>query len=165
MESLPDPTELLQLIVEVSIALAGFAGIVVAISSRGAASLSPIQKLNLTNLLATSFAALFLSLITLTAMSADVPDHYVWAITSGLGFVGMIFFAIRSINTVVKQSSNTAAARRVLLAINLPLSIVCIAQLYNVLVLQAFWPTFVLMSAFFAVGCYSFVRLLFAEKI
>ena len=49
---------------------------------------------------------------------------------------------------------------RVLLAINGPLLIVCAVQLWNIVTRGEFWPVLLLLVTLFAIGCFSFVRLL-----
>ncbi len=157
-------SELLQLIVEASLGLAGFAGIVVAVTHKGTQALPAIQRVNLMNLLATSFGALFISLMALGLMSAGVSSTSVWVVCSGIGLVTTLFFGVRSVRTVLAVSKSSAPAIRTLLWINIPLGVVCLIQIWNVVGLRTFWPTFLMISAFFALGCYSFVRLLFSAR-
>ena len=49
-----NPSEVLMLIVEASLGLAGFAGVVTAVGQRSVAELIALQRLNLENLLATA---------------------------------------------------------------------------------------------------------------
>ena len=47
-----------------------------------------------------------------------------------------------------------------LLAINVPLVVVCVVHAWNVASAAVFWPVLLLFVALFAVGCYSFLRLI-----
>jgi hypothetical protein len=82
-----DPSEVLMLIVEASLGLAGFAGVVTAVGQRSVAGLVELQRLNLVNLLAIAFGALFMSLGALALQSAKVDDATIWRIWSGVGIV------------------------------------------------------------------------------
>jgi len=157
--------ESLHLIVEASLALAGFAGVVTALTRRGARELPALHRLSLMNLLATSFGALFLSLAALVLLAAGAGEPIVWRIVSGAGLLVTLYFATVSIRTVL---SNTEEQRRrqstsALLAVNVPLLVVCGLQAWNLAVLAAFWPVLLLLVALFGVGCYSFVQLVYAS--
>ena len=147
--------------VEASLALAGFAGVVNALATRGGEDPNPIHRLSLENLLATSFTALFLSLAALASLSSGIEEATTWSIISIVAVIPTIYFSMRSARTV------TAAVRdrgsnglNPLWLINGTLFAVCGLQIVNALLWGAFWPIFVLLIALFAVGCFSFVRLL-----
>lgn len=158
------PGDLLNLIVEASLALAGFAGVVNALAQRGAGALPAMRHLNLVNLLATSFGALFLSLAGLGMMVAGLEEPLTWRILSAVGLLITAYFMIRSANAVVAAVRDRGAGGlRVLLTINVSLLFVCVIQVWNATFLGSFWPVFALLVALFAVGCFSFTRLLFAR--
>ena len=156
--------ESLYLIVEASLALAGFAGIVTVLSKRGASELSPIHRLNLVNLLATSFGALFMSLTAMVMLAAAVAEPFVWRTISIAGLLTTLYFTSKSIRTIMAaegQGHQRLGPAR-FLAINLPLLLVCLVQVWNVIGPGEFWPVLLLLVALFGIGCLSFVRLLFA---
>lgn len=156
------PDELLQLIVEASLAVAGFAGIVNVLSARDASGATrTLRRMNMVNLLGTAFCALFLSLGALAMLVAGVEESLVWRVLSGLGLLINLFFAWRSIRIVSSASRGpTPRTTGILLAINLPLSVVLGFQIWNILVAGEFWPFFLLLAADFVIGCLSFARLL-----
>ncbi len=159
-----DSGESLHLIVEASLGLAGFAGVVTALAKRGARELHALHRLNLVNLLATSLGALFLSLGGLALLAAGVEEPLTWRVVSASGLLVTLYFGSKSIRTVVAAAGTGRRQQSLpaLLAINVPLLVVCLVQVWNLVVLAAFWPVFVLLVALFAIGCFSFVRLLFA---
>lgn len=64
-----DPVDSLQLMVEADLALAGFAGIVSAVSRPGLGHLTPLHRMRLVNLLGCSLVPLLLSLCALVALA------------------------------------------------------------------------------------------------
>lgn len=156
-----DPSEVLMLIVEASLGLAGFAGVVTAVGQRNSVHEVALQRLNLVNLLATAFGALFMSLGALALQSGHVEETIIWSLCSAIGILPMIFFATRSFVAVRRAIGTAQAVRtRTLYAINVPVIAVCGLQVWNTLVDSTFWPFFVLLITMFAIGCFSFVRLL-----
>ena len=153
------PSDLLTLIVEASIALAGFAGIVGAIAQRGTSSPHSIYQLNLVNLLSTSFGALFMSLTALAMLVAGVDDSLTWRFSSGLGLAITAYFTFRSYQTLSSASNNTNFLRRPMMV---AIILTCALQAWNVLSLAEFWPLFVLLIVLFAIACAAFTRLVFA---
>jgi hypothetical protein len=159
-----DTGDLLQLVVEASLALAGFAGVVNALAVRRERSLATVVRLRLVNLLSTSFASMFLSLGALGMLSAGLDESLVWRVVSGVGLLVSIYFSTESIRTVARTVGREQAWRNpTLWMINLPFSVVCGVQVWNVIALGAFWAFFLLVVALFAIGCASFVSLLFAR--
>ncbi len=160
-----DPNEVLMLIVEASLGLAGFAGVVTAVGRRDAVYDVTLQRLNLVNLLATAFGALFLSLGALALQSAYVDGATVWPVCSAVGLLIMVYFATRSFLEIVRTIGPGRTLRTpTVYVINAPVVLVCGLQIWNVFEGSAFWPFFVLLITMFAIGCFSFARLLFAPR-
>ena len=161
-----NPGDLLHLIVEASLALAGFAGVVTVLTRRGAAALPVFHRLSLVNLLATALGALFLSLVALVLLSAGIMESIVWRAISGAGLLVSLYFASASTRTILSNSGEGDRRRNtmILLAINGPLLLVCGVQLWNIATQGEFWPVLLLLVTLFAIGCFSFVRLLFGAS-
>jgi hypothetical protein len=81
----------LQTIAEISIGLAGFSGLVVALRE-GSGSLDDIQKYRLRILFSLSFGAMFLSLLPDTLMNFGVQDERVWIGSSAAIFTYSLLF-------------------------------------------------------------------------
>ena len=81
----------LQTIAEISIGLAGFSGLVVALR-KGSGSLDDIQKYRLRILFSLSFGAMFLSLLPDTLVNFWVPDERIWIDSSAAIFACSFFF-------------------------------------------------------------------------
>jgi hypothetical protein len=161
-----EPGESLHLIVEASLALAGFAGVITVLAKRGARELPPLYRLSLVNLLATSLGALFSSLAALVMLAAGIGQPLVWRTISGIGLLVTLYFSYRSFVAVVSAGTGERQGRSMatLLVINSSLLCVCVVQVWNILYLGEFWPVLLLLVALFAVGCYSFVLLLFSPS-
>jgi len=81
----------LQTIAEISIGLAGFSGLVVALR-KGSGPLDDIQKYRLRILFSLSFGAMFLSLLPDTLVSFGVPDERLWFASSAAIFAYSFLF-------------------------------------------------------------------------
>ncbi len=81
----------LQTIAEISIGLAGFSGLVVALR-KDSRPLDDVQKYRLRILFSLSFGAMFLSLLPDTLMSFSVPDERIWFDSSAAIFAYSFLF-------------------------------------------------------------------------
>jgi hypothetical protein len=75
----------LQVIAEVSIAFAGFSGLIVALRKKPG-PITPVQKFRLSVLLALAFGALFLSLLPETLRAFGLSEQALW-VTSGAALI------------------------------------------------------------------------------
>jgi hypothetical protein len=92
----------LQTIAEISIGLAGFSGLIVALR-KNPGPLTDVQKYRLKILFAMTFGAMFLSLLPDLLLNFSVPDERIWFDASAAMFAYSLFFVIW----------NIAGARRV----------------------------------------------------
>ncbi len=83
--------ESLQTIAEISIGLAGFSGLVVALR-KDSGPFDDVQKYRLRILFSLSFGAMFLSLLPDTLMSFSVPDERIWFDSSAAIFAYSFLF-------------------------------------------------------------------------
>ena len=83
----------LQTIAEISIGLAGFSGLVVALR-KDPGPLDDIQKYRLRILFSLSFGAMFLSLLPDTLVSFSVPDERIWFNSSATMFGYSLLFIL-----------------------------------------------------------------------
>ena len=81
----------LQTIAEISIGLAGFSGLVVALR-KDPGPLDDIQKYRLRILFSLSFGAMFLALLPDTLMNFGVQDERVWIVSSAAIFACSFLF-------------------------------------------------------------------------
>ena len=83
----------LQTIAEISIGLAGFSGLVVALR-KDAGPLTEVQKYRLRILFSLSFGAMFLSLLPDTLVHLGVPDERLWFASSAAIFAYSFLFIV-----------------------------------------------------------------------
>jgi hypothetical protein len=81
----------LQTIAEISIGLAGFSGLIVALR-KNPGPLTDVQKYRLKILFAMAFGALFLSLLPDLLVNFQVPDQRIWWDSSTAMFIYSLFF-------------------------------------------------------------------------
>jgi len=103
----------LQTIAEISIGLAGFSGLLVALREKSG-PFDNIQKYRLRILFSLSFGAMFLSLLPGTLLNFDVPDGRIWfdssaaLLTFSLGFVVWWILSSRHMARVAPEIFNWA---------------------------------------------------------
>ena len=83
----------LQTIAEISIGLAGFSGLIVALR-KNPGPLTDVQKYRLKILFAMTFGAMFLSLLPDLLLNFQVPDDRIWFNSSAAMFIYSLFFMI-----------------------------------------------------------------------
>ena len=81
----------LQTIAEISIGLAGFSGLIVALR-KNTGPLTDVQKYRLRILFAMTFGAMFLSLLPDLLLNLQVPDERIWFDSSAAMFIYSLIF-------------------------------------------------------------------------
>ena len=144
--------------IEVGIGIAGFSGIVAAISRRSAEEWSAVERIRLNSLLGSSLSAVFLAFLPFILLSAGVPIVLTWQISSAvLGLVLAIVFLIRfgQFKTVGPQIPRLDAAMFLCMAVgNISL------QIANIMVIGADWPFLIGVLGYLGIAATQFIRLL-----
>ena len=156
------PTDTLTVIIEAAAALAGFAGIVATLRREAWTRLDSLQ---IRNLLSSAFSALFVSIIALILIHAEVPERTTWITLSAIWFVvGALStgYNARAYRQLAIESGGKLSASNIFWFGSVIL--VLLLQVYNVLVLAQFWPVLVAVSWLFGLTCYSFWELLTRHK-
>jgi hypothetical protein len=83
--------DFLQTIAEISIGLAGFSGLIVALR-KTPGPLTDVQKYRLRILFALTFGAMFLSLLPDLLVNFGIPDHRIWFVSSAAMFAYSLIF-------------------------------------------------------------------------
>jgi hypothetical protein len=153
------PAETLVVMIEAAAALAGFAGIVVALRRE---SWTVLDGLQIRNLLSCAFSALFFSILALVLLHAGLPDAMIWQILSAIYvLVGVV---MTTKNAFLYTRLRKSAGERFPSFANLfwfGTGIMVIALvMYNAIQLATFWPVLVCISWLFGLTCYSFWQLL-----
>jgi hypothetical protein len=153
------PAETLVVMIEAAAALAGFAGIVVALRRE---SWTVLDGLQIRNLLSCAFSALFISILALVLLHAGLADALIWQTLSAIYvLVGAV---MTTQNAYLYTRLRKSAGDRFPSVANLfwfGTAIVVIALgAYNAIQLATFWPVLVCISWLFGLTCYSFWQLL-----
>lgn len=157
------PAETLIVMIEAAAALAGFAGIVATLRRERWTELDHLQ---IKNLLSCAFSALFVSILALLLLHAEVAEQLTWRILSATWVIVGLVATIQ--NGFAYRQVQKASDQNVIFAANLlwfgsALGVIAL-QVYNTLVTAAFWPVLVGISWLFGLTCYSFWRLLIRHK-
>ena len=143
---MPDPHDTLAIFAEISIALAGFSGIVIAFGRRSAGSLSALELRRLSNLFTLSGLSLIVSLVGMALLHLNLDDHTtLWRWGSGLIFVLATPWLIRDVVAVYRLEEAEKATVSVPLVIffDSAAAAMLALQYWNWLYLHESWPFFV----------------------
>ena len=129
-----DYQDLLQTLAEVSVALAGFSGVVSVFGRRHTGDWDPADRLHLSFMLETSLAVLFLSLLPFALLSVELSPRPTWTIMSGVmaAYLVVTFGAATYRYRRLSRDQRTGLGRIYGFAMTLGDSSVVILQLFNV---------------------------------
>jgi hypothetical protein len=155
-----DPANTLYVVIQVAVAIAGFAGIVSAVQEE---RLRVLLTLRLFNLLSCSFAVLFISGFALVLMHAEVEPVTIWRVTSVLIVFVSVVGAVLSLRRVgaVRAKVPDFGGLVTGLVINGTLVVNLLLLVWNAAAWGAFWPVLIGVGWPFGLACYSFTHLLF----
>jgi hypothetical protein len=162
------PSEALTTAVQVAVALAGFAGVVVAFRSRAVHEWTKIDKLRLQILLTNSATPFALSIFAMVLLSTSLEPTTIWRACSVFGFVVMVGVGA-SYGTAFRRFGRRefrASGGKTWLARGGGLIAVAatLLQMYNVFRLQSFWPFFVAIATLLLFAMLQFVLLVLAGQ-
>lgn len=144
--------------IEVGIGIAGFSGIIAAISRRSEAGWSAVERIRLNSLLGSSLSAVFFAFLPFILQAAGLPFILTWQVSSAaLGLMLAVVLLIRfgQFKTVGQQIPHLDAAIFLCMAVgNVSL------QLANVMVIGADWPFLIGVLGYLGIAAVQFVRLL-----
>jgi len=154
-----EPETILTSVIEVAIGIAGFSGIVAALSQKGS-TISEEGHLYLRVLLTASFLCIFFSFLPMLLIAAGIDKKLVWVLPSGLWVGAFILVFIYRVIELSKTGANFVRRPVVLLTAVCGLSAVglCVT---NVLILESDWPYLVAMVLVLFAAAFSFVALLY----
>ena len=159
---MPDPHETLSIFAEVSVALVGFSGIVIAFGRRSLGSLSNLEKRRLSNLFSLSGLALLASLLVMALSHVDLSDPQIlWRGASAtlllLSAPWLIWdmFKVRRLQALEKSQVNAY----LLYSFNSVAVAMLFLQLANWLVIRQPWPFFLALVLVVAGALQQFILL------
>jgi hypothetical protein len=158
---MPDPIDTLSLLANASIVITGLAGVAAALGRRAEGNWTPLERARLINLFVSSLTVLFLSLIALTALHADLRFGTTWRLSSGLWCLSLIGFLVlfrKRLEMASSQDPQRAGTfTRALISSGNVFFVV--VNLLNVVWFGEFWLFLMGQVWLFGLGCHAFVRL------
>lgn len=161
-----EPGEALSTGAQLALALAGFAGVVVAFRSGSVHEWQAIDKLRLRLLLTNSLLPLTLCAAAMLLLSVRPPPEWIWRACSALA-VALVLL----VGSIIGKSMRRAPAKfklpegsKVLFYTFAFIGIVVMTlQVYNLAVLNAFWAFYSVILLQLLTGALQFVRLILIQ--
>jgi hypothetical protein len=162
------PSEALSASAQVAVALAGFAGVVVAFRNGSIHEWSKIDKFRLQILLMNSGLPFVLSILGMVLSSTNVDPTLVWRLCSLFTFVIVILMVPRGpgrAGEFARGEFRASGAKRSVFYASAIVGVgATLLQLYNFIRLQTFWPFFVAIGTFLILGMLQFILLVTAKQ-
>ena len=159
-----EPVEALSTAAQLALALAGFAGVVVVFRSSAVHEWAPMDKLRLRLLLSNSVFPLALCLLAMWLLSVKPPPEWIWRGCSGLSvafFFPFGVFTAKAMRAVPRDDLRMGGSfKLVFYPVGMLGAAVIVLQIYNLIVLNAFWAFFALIVFQLLAGTFQFVRLI-----
>jgi hypothetical protein len=155
-----EPVELLTAVIEASIALIGFSGLVIVLGHRSLGEWTVGDKLRLTTLLATGFIPLATTLIALILLSAGISDAVVWASSSAVWVVLLVPFAVWAFASATRMPEEPTRSWSYIGGILALTTAAAALQVANAVYITQFWPLFLALAVSLLIGITLFFRLL-----
>ena len=160
-----EPGEALSTASQLAMALAGFASVVVVFRSGALHEWAPIDKLRLRLLLSSSVVPLLACIVAMLLLSVKPPPPWIWRACSALSVAFAVPFGIstmKGVRAIGASGLGMAGASRFLffgLGI-VGMGATLLLQIYNIVVLNAFWAFFATIVVQLVAGILQFVRLI-----
>ena len=162
---MPDPVETLRILVEASVAIAGFSGVVVVFGRRATGEWSELERTRIRNLLGTSFTVLFLSLVALLLLHSGIEPKTTWRVGSAAWSVSATYNLILVLRGHRSARGDPQRSSTISVVLMIGASVIVLGlNLANALVLGRFWPFLTALIWLFAGACYTFSRLLLLRR-
>src|SRR4029077_6173211 len=160
------PSEALSASAQIAVALAGFAGVVVAFRNRSVHDWSKIDKFRLRILLTNSAIPLAASIIAMVFSSTALDPARVWQLCSITSFVMIVVVAqivSRGYRRFSREEFAAAGGSRIAFFSSSVAGIaVTLLQLYNAIALKTFWPFFTAVATLLLLAMSQFILLVTA---
>ena len=163
-----EPGEALSTAAQVAVALAGFAGVVVVFRTDALHEWSPMDKLRLRLLLANSMLPVAFCMFALFLLTMSPPPVAIWRWCSGFAAAFLFpfgFYTARAARQIPRALFHANDSARFLFYSFAVLgSGMCLLQLYNIAVLNAFWAFFAAIIFQIFGAMLQFVRMVFLPR-
>jgi hypothetical protein len=155
-----DQVEILTAIIEASIALLGFSGLVIVLGRHASGEWLPIEKLRLSMLLGSGVILLACTLLGLTLLSAGLSHFAVWSL-SGLAWTVLVVpFTAWGIIRGYRMADDPTVGLTYRVVAGGVMAATAAIQVANAASLQEFWPFFTALAVTLIIGVTQFFRLL-----
>ena len=159
-----EPGQALGIAAQLALALAGFAGVVVAFRSSAVHEWEPIDRFRLRMLLGTSIVPLTLCLIAMLLHSVTPQLPWIWRACSGLAIIFALPFAIVTRRAVRAFPAEHFNLNGILIYLLRFFGIAAILlQFFNVTTLNVFWAFFAIIIIQLLAGVFQFIRLILIQ--
>ena len=156
------------MVAQIAVTLAGFAGVVVVFNKQAAHEWSRADRFRLQLMLLSSAVPLTLCLAGMLLLTTEIPAQRVWALCSALAFVVAITYGFIFTRTFLhfrRGELKSAGARKVTFFITVAIGcILILLQLYNAVLLTAFWPFFAIIVSGILTATLEFALLIFTRR-
>jgi hypothetical protein len=155
------PGEALSLAAQVAVALTGFAGVVVVFRSGSVHDWPAIDKFRLRLLLADSMFPLVFCMFGSALLAINPSPAAIWRWCSGFAAVFLLAFASmirRGSRSLAEELKRTGMTWLIFYPAAVLATAITLLQLYNVAILNAFWPFYTAIVFQLVVGMVQFAR-------
>ena len=161
------PSEALSASAQLAVALAGFAGVVVAFRSGSIHEWSKIDKFRLRILLINSAIPFVLSVFAMLLSATLLNQERIWQVCSVMAFVTVTVVGqqmSRGAGRFSPEEFRAAGSTGVFYPSSVIAIVVTLLQLYNAIKLKTFWPFFAEIATLLSLAMLQFVRLVLAGR-
>ena len=155
-----DAVEFLTAIVEASVGLLGFTGVVVALGRDSDSSWSAPERTRMINLLGWGAATLGSALFSLALMSAELEPQLVWRLSSLIWLAYAAPFATWQFARIFRGRPYGFSTLVFIVAAYSFIIATAVLQLGNITQWSTFWPHFSALAVGLGIGASQFIRLL-----
>jgi hypothetical protein len=155
------PSDALNVVAQVAVTLAGFAGIVVVFRPGSVHQWSALDKFRLRLLLANSALPLGYSLFGMLLLTIDPPPAAIWRWSSGFVLATDVAFLIitRGPRPSIPAAEFQVATKKMYYSVTALAFIALVLQGINVVVWNRFWPFFAALFVHLIAAIAQFVRM------
>jgi hypothetical protein len=154
---------------QISLAIAGFAGIVAAYRNESVHKWGEVERLWLRLLLLNSILPFTFSLVGIFVLAADPLPVAKWRWLSGFAAICLLLYAVTIVRKLTELAPGALRAAGsssfASYALVLILVAVCLLQIWNAALGSAFWPFFAAILALIIGAVFQFVRLVLKPQL
>lgn len=159
------PADFLSLVVEVSITIAGFSGIVIVLGRRARGEWSPRDQIQLRALLLSSMMPLAISGLGLFLLTTELTVGSVWRICSVFAICLFGFHATTGIRRARQSLKNEIDPATIYVLYSVSISVILLLGLANTFAIVAFWPIALLLVWMIGLSLFNFIQLLWRATV